>query len=227
MGITQKTVYNFFKFLEDERGEKIPLALKLLYDPKSLTKEDLNIKEDLVIHNILPVEELPNNLVIGNDLNIEFSNGIKRLPDDIKIGGSILAANSNLEYLPDNLYLKGDLELNNCLNIKTLPRNLVIDGSLDIEESNIKELPDDIKIGTTLYADYTDIETLPNNLTLYFAVLSNTKLKEIPYNLKIHQTLSIYNTPLTKKYTDEEIRKMIEDKGGSVRNIKSFEQMPL
>jgi hypothetical protein len=38
----------------------------------------------------------------------------------------------------------------------------------------------------------------------------------LPNNLKIGYNLYLINTPLSKKYSKEEIRKIIEDKGGSV-----------
>jgi hypothetical protein len=40
-------IKNFFKFLEDKEGKRAPLNYKLLYDPESITPEDLNVKGDL------------------------------------------------------------------------------------------------------------------------------------------------------------------------------------
>jgi hypothetical protein len=46
--------------------------------------------------------------------------------------------------------------------------------------------------------------------------LSNTEITSLPDGLKVGGGLSLRNTPLSEKYTEEEIRKMIEDKGGNV-----------
>ena len=154
--VKQKTVYNFFKFLEDKRGEKMPLQLKLVYDPKGITKEDLNVKQHLEIE------------------------GRK-------------------------------------FNIKELPNNLKIEGALIIHKTKIKKLPDDIEVGFGVYASYSELEYLPNNLHTEDVICNHSKLQDIPYNLRIDRTFNVANTPLTEKYSKEEIRKLIEDRGGYVK----------
>ena len=50
--------------------------------------------------------------------------------------------------------------------------------------------------------------------------LSHTKITSLPDNLKVGLSLYLKNTPIAKKYSEKEIRKMIEKKGGYVkRNI--------
>lgn len=46
--------------------------------------------------------------------------------------------------------------------------------------------------------------------------LSYTPITSLPNNLTVGKSLFLHNTPLSKKYSKDEIRKMIEDKGGSV-----------
>ena len=47
--------------------------------------------------------------------------------------------------------------------------------------------------------------------------LNSTKITSLPDGLKVGGYLYLPNTPLSEKYTKEEIRKMIEDKGGEVK----------
>lgn len=47
--------------------------------------------------------------------------------------------------------------------------------------------------------------------------LFNTQIKSLPDNLNVKGDLYLRNTPISKKYTKEEILKMIEDSGGSVK----------
>ena len=78
---------------------------------------------------------------------------------------------------------------------------LKIGGNLDLENINIETLPDNLKVGGDLY-------------------LPNTKITSLPDNLKVGLSLYLKNTPIAKKYSEKEIRKMIEKKGGYVkRNI--------
>jgi len=71
-------------------------------------------------------------------------------------------------------------------------------GDLDLRNTPITSLPDGLGVGGVLE-------------------LSNTPINILPNNLKVGWGLFLRNTPLSKKYTKEEIRKMIEDKGGYVK----------
>lgn len=37
-------IYNLFKFLNDKEGKKIPLKVKLILSPETLTPEDLDVE---------------------------------------------------------------------------------------------------------------------------------------------------------------------------------------
>ena len=97
----------------------------------------------------------------------------------------------------DELNIKGNLNLYNT-NIESLPDNLQVGGHLYLGDSNIKSLPDNLYVGSDL-------------------ILHNTNIKSLPNNLQVGWDLYLYSTPLSKKYSKEEIRKMIEDKGGFVK----------
>ena len=46
--------------------------------------------------------------------------------------------------------------------------------------------------------------------------LNDTPIQSLPNNLEVKGGLNLSNTPLSEKYTKEEIRKIIEDKGGFI-----------
>jgi hypothetical protein len=95
---------------------------------------------------------------------------------------------------------------------------LHINGYLDLSGLNIPSFPDNLKVGGSVYLNSTNITSLPDNLhvggELY---LINTNITSLPDNLHVGGSLDLYNTPISKTYTEEEIRKMIEDKGGFVK----------
>jgi hypothetical protein len=109
------------------------------------------------------------------------------------------------EYLPlpislGNLrYINGGLDMS-FTKITSLPDNLTVEGELYLylPQSNMTSLPDNLKVNS--------------NLNLY-----DTKITSIPNNLKVNGNLNLSQTSLSEKYSKEEIRKMIEDKGGSVK----------
>ena len=103
---------------------------------------------------------------------------------------------NNLPLPKDDLNVKGNLDLSNT-QIKSLPNNLKINGSLSAADSPMPELPDNLTVKRHIY-------------------ISNTPIKSLPNNLKVGKDLYLSNTPISKKYTKEEILKMIEDTGGSV-----------
>ena len=113
--------------------------------------------------------------------------------------------------------IAGDVILWNS-NIKSLGNLVEVEGYLDLYGTNIASLPDNLKVGGYLGLTNTKIKSLPDNLYVGgFLGLSDTKIKSLPDNLHVGGCLYLNKTPLSKKYSKEEIRKMIEDKGGFVK----------
>ena len=115
-------------------------------------------------------------------------------PDDIKYRyeGDLELSHTNITKLPNDLYVRGDLILNDCKQLRGLPDNLYFDGALDLRGCQyLTELPDNLYVKGSLGLDGTNITELPNNL--YVGI-----------------NLYINNTPLAKKYTNDEIREIIK-----------------
>jgi hypothetical protein len=122
--------------------------------------------------------------------------GLPMTEDDLKIKGDLFLALFVIKSLPDNLTVGGDLNLYRS-EIKELPNNLVVYGDLSIRHTDIKTLPDNLTVGGDLYINDTNITSLPDNL-------------------HVGGDLFLANIPLSMKYRYQEIRKMIEEKGGYV-----------
>lgn len=104
-------VYNFFKFLEDKADRRVPLRLKLLNDPESITEKDLYVKGTLDLENT-NIEVLPDNLDIEGGLYLDYT-PIKTLPKNLKVGGTLSLTDSSIEKLPKDLEVDGDLNIRN------------------------------------------------------------------------------------------------------------------
>jgi len=105
--------------------------------------------------------------------------------------------NAPEEITDEDLNVEGNLSLHNR-KITSLPDNLSVEGNLYLQNTPITSLPDNLKVG--------------DSLNLFGASISS-----IPDNLQIERNLYSSDTPLAEKYTKEEIKKMIEKKGGYVK----------
>ena len=151
-------------------------------------------------YNIATQKKIQQHIKDGGKGNLNLSNTpITSLPDDLtKVGGYLSLHFSKITSLPNNLKVGGGLYLSNT-PITSLPNNLQVGGGLDLNNSQITSLPNNLKV-----RGYVDVESTP--------------LTSLPNNLQVGGYLDLNNTPLSKKYTKEEIIKMIEDKGGEVKD---------
>jgi len=221
------TVLNFFKFLEDKEDRAIPPRARLALDPDyvfdvkdfedkdgnvrlsgnpniiSIPTNNLTVKGYLELADCRKLQSLPNNLIVGDYLDLSFCINLQSLPDNLNVGRQIyLKGCKSLRSLPDNLTrVKGSFDLRECENLQSLPDNLTVGGHLDLSFcKSLQSLPDNLTVHD-VYLDYTSIETLPKDL-------------------KIHGNIFMYNTPLSKKYTEEEIRQMCPGIKGDIYGAK-------
>ena len=121
----------------------------------------------------------------------------------------------------EELVVSGDLKLERT-KVASLPNNLKVKGSLFLSKSSITSLPDNLEVGegefTGLYLDKTKITSLPDNLKVNGSLfLDDSKISSIPNNLQVKHSLTFARTPLSDKYTVEQMRQAIEDRGGFVK----------
>jgi hypothetical protein len=135
-----------------------------------------------------------------NPVNIfKFLEKKEGRPIPVTVKPALLAytlANS-LPLTPEELNLSGNLDLKHKTKINSLPDDLKVSGELDIGWTGITSLPDNLKIGGSLYIRGAKIDSLPNGL-------------------QVNGNLYLNNTPISKEYTNDEIRKIINDKGGKI-----------
>ena len=124
----------------------------------------------------------------------------EKIQQYIKDGGKgdLDLAETPITSIPDNLVkVGGDLSLSGT-QITSLSNSLQIGGSFFLMSTKIKSLPDNLKVGEQLYLSFSKIDSIPNNL-------------------QVDGDLSLYKTPLAKKFTSKEIKQIIKDKGGYVK----------
>lgn len=131
-------------------------------------------------------------ILYGNDINLLQ----KHFPYDkfyinnhkiVCNGGLTFDSSITLEKLPDNLQLNY-LDIRNSSKLKTLPNNLTVN-TLTISNELITKLPNKLIVKDRLCATYTNITELPNDLYVYNLVMSSSKLKHIPKNIKYFKNI--------------------------------------
>jgi hypothetical protein len=96
--------------------------------------------------------------------------------------------------------------------------DLIVKRDLDLQGTKITQLPDNLQVEDSLDLSYTKITQLPDNLKVNLNLyVENTKITQLPNNLQVRGYLWLQNTPLAEKYSKNQIRQMIKDKGGYVR----------
>jgi hypothetical protein len=201
-----ETIENILNFLQNNEGKELPNKWFDFIKKLELVKELENHPDGAQYR-------------YEGDLDLDKTS-ITKLPNDLHVDGHLsLRGCSQLTKLPDNLHVEGSLNLRDCKQLRGLPDNLYFDGTLDLRDcSQITKLPKYLYVNRTLALDGTNITELPDDLHVTDSlIIVGTSIKEIPNKLYVGLNLFIGKTPLAKKYTDEEIRKIVTSTGGEIR----------
>jgi hypothetical protein len=129
---------------------------------------------------------------IGGNLDLR-NTPIKSLGNLTSVGGSLDLKGTSIESLGNLESVGGYLNLRKT-QIKSLGNLISVGGDLDLWDTPIKSLGNLISVGGNLFLQFTGIESLEN-------------LKSVV------GSLILGGTPLSKMYTSEQIRKMVNVDG--------------
>jgi hypothetical protein len=125
---TLKKIMDFLKSEED----KSSLKWILLHDIESMPEKYFN-KGKLELHGEL-ITKLPKNLEVTELLDLSFST-VTELPEKLIVGDNLLLYSCrDLKSLPDNLYVGGDLHLQRS-GIKEFPQGMIVNGTILLRNS--------------------------------------------------------------------------------------------
>ena len=97
---------------------------------------------------------------------------------------------------------------------------LIVKGDLNLADTNVTSLPDGLQVDWNLnLTGCAYLDVLPNELKVggVLYLIGCTSLKSLPLGLKIGGSLYLRKTSLAELYNADEIRAMIEAKGGYVK----------
>ena len=158
-----------------------------------------------------PIKFLPKNLTkVGGYLWLDFCENLQSLPNGFKVDGDLDLRNTNITFLPTDIQVKGDLNLRNS-SIKSLPSDLEVGGNLILINSQIEKLPDNLTVNGSLeLSNCKNLQSLPNGLKVKSMLdLHDTNITSLPSDLEVGGSLYLWDTPISRRYTEEQIRKMV------------------
>jgi len=151
-------------------------------------------KGDLYLEDI-PITSLPNNLIsVEGELNL-YRTPIKSLRNLTWVGGNFDLSNTPIESFGNLTSVGGNLYLR-FTQIESLGNLESVRGSLFLDNSEIESLGNLTSVG--------------GNLDLY-----GSKIKSLGNLTSVGGNLYLGSTPLSKKYTEDEIRLMV-NVGGKI-----------
>jgi hypothetical protein len=107
----------------------------------------------------------------------------------------------------------GDLDLYGT-PIKSLGNLISVEGSLNLRNTPIKSLGNLSSVGLDLYLEKTPIKSLGNLQSVGgYLDLRRTSIESLGNLTSVGGDLDLRGTPLSKKYTEEQIRKMVNVDG--------------
>lgn len=151
-------------------------------------------------------------------IEAEISKAVKVLQDYQQNGsnGKLDLRDAPITQLPDNLTVRGDLVLIGT-QIAVLPRNLKVEGGLWLTHTPISKLPDNFEVGRDLFLSDTNITVLPNNLKVGRDLfVEKLELQVLPSSLEVEGDLWMRYTPISQKYTEQDIREMVPGVKGAI-----------
>ena len=112
------------------------------------------------------------------------------------IGGDLKLKHTNIETLGNLISVGGSLDLDSCENLPSLGNLTSVGGYLDLRGTKIESLGNLTSVGASFDLSYSSVESL-GNLT------------------SVGGFLILRKTPVSEKYSKEEIRQMV-DVGGDI-----------
>jgi len=110
-------------------------------------------------------------------------------------------------FIRDKRGYKAPLEFKLLNNLPISEEDLEIDGNFSIHNKSITSLPPGLKVSGHLNLTYTRIPFLPHNMEVGRSLyLNSSKIKILPADLKVGKNIYVQNTPLSSKYSPDQIR---------------------
>ena len=176
---------NFFKFLKDKEGKKIPDYINTMYyasqNPDYRLTQDqidgfIDEKGNMRPPNMVLLKVFPDNAKIKGNLDVAEAQGTPiELPDNLTVEGNLEGWDSKISFLPNNLTVLGNVIISYTPTLRFLGKNIKVGGELLLHNTELESLPKDLKVGTRLtIANTPFLKTLRNK----YPTLSDDEIRQ-------------------------------------------------
>ena len=209
MIITQKKIQQYIK--DGSHGDLWLDSISFKKLPDELTTVGGNL-----VLNYSELESLNNLQSVGGNLWMVECKNFKSFGNLEYIGGNLRASSAPIKSFDKIKYIGGEVEeFFNRFSLESLG-DLEFVGKLNLNSSKIESLGNLTK-AKDLTLSHTPLKSLGNlkevnNLTLY-----GSMIESLPPDLKVKKYINIGRTPLSEKYTEEEIRQMVPGIKGEIK----------
>jgi hypothetical protein len=118
---------------------------------------------------------------------------------------------ANVKSLGNLTSVGGNLDLYNCTNLTSLGNLTSVGGYLDLRHTYIKSLGNLTSVEGSLFMYGSEIESLGNLTSVGGDLgLTDSSIEDLGNLTSVGGDLYLEITPLSEKYTEEEIRSMVE-----------------
>ena len=210
-------IENFILRLKNERDEKLNTDLKINSKPTSFfgnSNEGWDVKD---LQDIFKKA----GLTVKGETQLELIDSSGKV---IKTGQVFGYGTDNLPMIvPASKYQKSYDD--NPFNPKNVSKKIQqyiengFKGDLYLSNTKLTSLPNDLlKVGGNLGLGNVPITGLLNNFKVEKDLnLNNTSISSLPDDLQVGGDVILSNTPLSKKYTEEEIKQMVPGVKGAIK----------
>jgi hypothetical protein len=147
------------------------------------------------------IERLPDNLRVDGSLNL-YGTPIKALPANLHVGGDVMLTRTMISELPDGFTVRDHLSVAET-PMRRLPSNLKVPGWLRIDQTEIEEIPSDARLGGPISAGRSGLKVIPENMTVKGRLdLECSKITALPNGLRVKGNLNIAQTEITELPAD-------------------------
>ena len=178
-----------YEHMNISQFENLISHFRKMLEQKNITGSE---KISEFLYNMVKIESSDNLEVKPPQKNI---NDISKLQNLEKVDGNLDLSRSNIKSIGNITSVEGNFKLNNT-KIESLGNLTSVGGNFDLFGSgNLTDLGNLTSVGGNLYLNSCDKLISFGNLTL------------------VGGDLELYGTPISKKYSEEEIRQMVEVNG--------------
>jgi len=170
------------------RKEEIESIINMPDHLTVLKKFGISFKK---LTNFPSVIEMNSKAAGGKDASL-WGCDFRKFPKEVKIVGNLKIIHGIFNAVPECITATGDIDIS-LISATDFPKSLKAEGSINLNRLPFKELNCSISAGNSLSIYDSDVEKLPENLTVVELSLKKTKITSLPDSIQVQKAITLDN----------------------------------